>query len=98
MLLIWGVQWTYTTVHGNARADFEEDIKYIKKSLKNEIRTINGPRDIMWSFNFNETIFDPQYYTEKSADIIVIQKFRKPTNIPSYERYDGNHFVIFIKE
>ncbi|MFT4802219.1 MAG: hypothetical protein ACI93N_001996 [Flavobacteriaceae bacterium] len=97
-LFILGLQWTYTTVNENPRANFEGDIKYIKSSLKNEIRTIYGPRDIMWSFDFDENIFDPKYYTDMSADIIVFLKFRKPIDIPSYRRYDGNHFIIFIKE
>jgi hypothetical protein len=97
-LLIWGMQWTYTIINNNPRSDFEEDIKYIKSALKNEIKTIHCPRDIMWSFDFNETIFNPKYYTENTADIIVKRKFRNPTDIPSYQRYEGNRFIIFVKK
>jgi hypothetical protein len=92
------MQWTYTIINNNPRSDFKEDIKYIKSALNNEIKTIHCPRDIMWSFDFNETIFNPKYYTENTADIIVKRKFRNPTDIPSYQRYEGNRFIIFVKK
>ena len=98
ILLAWGIQWTYSAMNSNQRASFKKDIDYINDALNEKIKTIHCPRDLMWEFNFKETVFDPQYYTDNEADIIVRRKFKNPTDLKSYRRYDGNRFVIFVKK
>lgn len=97
-LLLWGAQWTYSVININPRADYEEDIEYINSALKEDIKTIHCPRDIMWDFNFEEATFDPKYYTNNTADIIVRRKFKNPTDLISYQKYEGNRFIIFVKK
>ena len=98
IFLAWGLQWTYSSMNSNQRASFKKDIDYINDALNEKIKTIHCPRDLMWEFNFKETVFDPQYYTDNAADIIVRRKFKNPTDLKSYRRYDGNRFVIFVKK
>lgn len=98
VLLAWGVQWTYSTVNSNQRENFKKDLDYINNALNKKTKTIHCPRDLMWEFNFEETVFNPKYYSSDQADIIVRRKFKNPTNLKSYQRYDGNRFVIFVKK
>ena len=98
VLLAWGIQWTYSTVNSNQRENFKKDVDYINNALNEKIKTIHCPRDLMWEFNFKETVFNPKYYSSNKADIIVRRKFKNPTNLKYYQRYDGNRFVIFVKK
>lgn len=95
---LWGLQWTYSISSSNPRADFDTDIQYINNALDSGLKTVHCPREIMWSYDFDETIFHPKHYNGQSADIIVRDRLTKPTDISDYQRHDGKRFVIFVKE
>lgn len=94
----WGIQWTYSISTNDPRTDFNTDISYIQTALDSGAKTIHCPREVMWSFDFSEAIFDPQNYTNSIADVVVRDRLTEPADISGYHRHDGKRFVIFVKE